>query len=415
MTFRPPRVLLTCVAATGIGVGASFGSTAGIALTCLIPAPVMLQWSRGTAYAVAVCYYASAAWPLVPAARNFFGPSPPALDTLALWLVSSSALALPWAAVWTPHRNQVLWRVPVGLASSIVPPLGIIGWASPLTSAGLLFPGTAWIGLIATALLPAALITRPRAASLTAAVCVLLANSVWSIPLAPSEWEAVNTHFGAIAHGGATPVGEFSAAEWLQQRALRSKARVIVFPETVVPMWTEATDLFWQQTLARLRASGKTVVLGAGLPRDVISARPIDFSADLAVLHGRERPPWRVHQAEAAYHNAAVIRGAQTALFFQRLPVPLGMWKPFTQAGAPLNLFGPGVAQIAGERAAVWICYEQFLTWPVLRSLLERPTVILAIANDHWATGTPIPHCQAAAVRVWSRLFRIPHLSAVNF
>ena len=36
----------------------------------------------------------------------------------------------------------------------IVPPLGIIGLASPLTAAGYLFPGTGWAGLAAVALLP---------------------------------------------------------------------------------------------------------------------------------------------------------------------------------------------------------------------------------------------------------------------
>jgi hypothetical protein len=29
-----------------------------------------------------------------------------------------------------------------------LPPLGIIGWASPFLSAGVLFPGTAWLGLM---------------------------------------------------------------------------------------------------------------------------------------------------------------------------------------------------------------------------------------------------------------------------
>ena len=77
----------------------------------------------------------------------------------------------------------------------------------------------------------------------------------------PSGWEGVNTSFGGTGSDTEDPVVSFKAAEWFQQRALESKAKVIIFPETVVPCWTEATELFWEQTLAALAASGKTVVI----------------------------------------------------------------------------------------------------------------------------------------------------------
>lgn len=89
----------------------------------------------------------------------------------------------------------------------------------------------------------------------------------------------------------------------------------------------------------------------------------------------------------------------------------LGMWKPLSSSGIPLNLSGPGVVQLAGQRAAILICYEQLLTWPVLQSMAERPSIALAIANDYWTTNTPIPRGQTAVVRAWCRLFRLPFLS----
>ncbi len=174
---------------------------------------------------------------------------------------------------------------------------------------------------------------------------------------------------------------------------------MIVFPETVVPMWTESTDLFWQQTLAELRASGKTIVLGAGRP-----------------MRGMDRVPPMPEQVTTAprYRNVVLIAGVESGVFFQRIPVPLGMWRPFSASGVPLNLPGPGVIQLAGLRAVVLICYEQVLAWPILQSMAERPSVVLAIANDHWATNTPIPRCQTATVRAWCRLFDLPFLSATN-
>jgi apolipoprotein N-acyltransferase len=109
-----------------------------------------------------------------------------------------------------------------------------------------------------------------------------------------------------------------------------------------------------------------------------------------------------------------ILRGAETSSFKQRIPVPIGMWNPLKTAATRLNISGTGVVDLHGERAAVLICYEQLLTWPVLASMAERPTVLIAVANDHWVTGTPIPQFQLAAVRVWARLFRLPYLSAFN-
>jgi len=109
------------------------------------------------------------------------------------------------------------------------------------------------------------------------------------------------------------------------------------------------------------------------------------------------------------------VRGREEAIFEQRIPVPIGMWRPLGGEGAKIHLGGPAVLPVAGERAAVLICYEQLLTWPILTSILQRPTVIAAVANDHWATGTPIPQLQLNAVRSWARLISMPYVSATNF
>jgi hypothetical protein len=179
-------------------------------------------------------------------------------------------------------------------------------------------------------------------------------------------------------------------------------------------MWTDATELFWQQTLAELRASGKTVIIGVGIPTSSSRAR-VDLSAELAALRGEHfaiTDPPTSHVP--SYLNAALIRGTQSGIFLQRIPVPLGMWRPLNDGGVPLHALGPGVITIAGQRAATLICYEQLLIWPVLESMLERPTVIIAMANDHWVVGTPIPRWQASAVATWARLFSLPQLSASN-
>jgi apolipoprotein N-acyltransferase len=69
---------------------------------------------------------------------------------------------------------------------------------------------------------------------------------------------------------------------------------------------------------------------------------------------------------------------------------------------------------VVDKRAAIVICYEQPLIWPFIASAFERPGVLIGMANDYWAVGTPIPAAQKACLRAWARLLRLPCLSATN-
>ena len=115
-----------------------------------------------------------------------------------------------------------------------------------------------------------------------------------------------------------------------------------------------------------------------------------------------------------SFDNTLLFQGAESAIFYQRIPVPMGMWQPFGKRGVPLRLNSPGVVRIDGQRVAVLICYEQILTYPILASMLQSPTVLVGISNMCWFADTPIPRYQASALRAWGRLFRVPYLLAVN-
>ncbi len=416
--LSPPEAASIAAAAL-TGLLLSSAHPAGIAVSVVMPAIVMSQSRRCTAYAIAAVYYAAALWPLIPGARNFFGPDVSALVAIGLWGSASLLLALPWLLMWSPRHREAIWRAPVGIVLTVLPPLGIIGWASPLTAAGILFPGTSWWGVLFCAASMGALAVWPaRTAAVMTALSFAL-NVSFHSPRPPLEWEAVNTAFGGVAHGNTDPIAEYADAQWIQQKALTTGAMVLIFPETVVPTWTPATDTFWQQTLDRLRASGKTILVGTRVPIPSHDAEPAryDFSADLAALGGQRLPTSRTgHRTEAGfpYDNALVVRGAETGSFQQRVPVPIGMWNPLKPMSARLNLNSPGVIVVHGQRAAIVVCYEQLITWPVLISMAQRPTVLVAVANDYWVADTPIPSFQLAAVRAWARLFRLPYFSAVN-
>jgi predicted amidohydrolase len=415
--MQSARFFISLCVAGAIGLGTSFSFPPALLLMALVPAIAGLQSCRGAAFASAFAYYFAASWPLTTAAQYFFGPDVSAFPAILLWIGSSSLLALPWAGVWTADRRQYAWRIPIAQISTVLPPIGLIGWAHPLTSAGLLFPGTAWVGLAATILGPALVILYPRTVLLVALAGGVTANCLYrGTPHPPSSWEAIDTVFGSLSEDKDSSRHEFAAARSIQDRALQSTRHVIIFPETVVPMWTEATELFWQQTLDELRASGKTILFGAGVPRQDRERTMMDLDATLAVLYGN-RP--LIKQAlprlnETPYLNTVLVRGAETGRYSQRVPVPVGMWKPFGSGGVPLNAFGPAVLTVRGQRTSILICYEVLIAWPILQSMAASPSVVLALANDHWAQHDAIPRYQRTVLTVWSRLFGVPHLSAIN-
>jgi apolipoprotein N-acyltransferase len=274
-----------------------------------------------------------------------------------------------------------------------LPPFGIIGWASPFLSAGVLFPGTAWFGLtFVLALVP--LFGRfPLQTAASAAIVALLANSFYVPATLPAGWEAVNTQFGGAGQSDPDFLAEFNAHEQMQETIRQSNARLILFPEHVVTQWNEATEAFWRQSLANLAGRNASLVIGVGLPRI--------------------RGP--LFAGSNRYYNALIVRGQETrTIYYQRIPVPVAMWRPLADDGVPLNLFGPGTISVQNQRAAVLICYEQLLVWPFLSSAIDHPTVLITVANDYWAKRTPIPKIQEASAASWARLFRLPMLSAVN-
>ena len=418
--------------AIAMGLSISTGYPLGMIVAVGMPVAVLAPGTRKSAFKGAFGYYLAALWPLIPGLERYIGRSA-TVTPLALWALASVLLSLPWTIAATTQRAQYLWRVPIVLFATVIPPLGIIGLASPLTSAGYLFPGTAWAGLALVAFIPGivlaaqALPVLPRypLRFLVIGFCIGSALAGWYLksgdaPI-PLGWVAINTHFGDVSQ----PFRDFSAAQFIQRKSAETPARVLIFPEAVVPRWSHATEAFWQDSLDRCRTRGQILALGVGLPmktgqdtQDNLSDLHLyDFRAAIDALKTMNTLPLRTAQMKPRPEisdNALLVVGAESATFYQRISVPVGMWKPFTRMSVPLRLTGPGVLTIDHQRAAVLICYEQMLTFPILTSLLQHPTVIVGISNTFWVDRTSIPLFQANAVRAWASLFRLPYLLAAN-
>jgi len=427
-----------------MGLGVSTGHPLGIIAAAGMPVACLTAGTRKAVFKSTLVYYVAGIWPMVPGLNRYFGQSEISLIPVAMWVFAAILLSVPWTIAWTSERRfNYLWRVPLALMATIVPPLGIVGLASPVTGAGYLFPGTAWVGLAAVALLPGIVLsTHALALRRRCAVLCLVSSSAVGLAIGgrlfapgdaapPTGWTAVNTQFGDVRQ----PFRDFLAAESVQQKAAETSARVLIFPESVVPRWSEATEAFWRQSLDRWGTRGQIIAIGAGLPgktrtpkdnREKLSGlRSFDFGAAIDVLKriDPQSPPAMqrsvlpnplIKPRPEPVDNTLLIVGAESAVFYQRVPVPVGMWRPFTRISVPLRLNAPGVLGIDHQRAAVLICYEQMLTFPILASMLEHPTVIVGISNTFWVNHTTIPRYQATALRGWAKLFHLPYFLAVN-
>lgn len=390
--FLSLSIFLPAIAAI-ISAIAWSGHVVTIPLSLLAPLLLYHAQSRLHSYATLFCYYIGASWPLIPGARTFFGARGSIFEGILICLSASALLAIPAALVFAKSHTVRPFAITAVFLLNAFPPLGIIGWASPFLSAGVLFPGTAWFGVIGTvALLP--LFGRfPVQTATTVALVALTANGFYRAPSPPVGWQAINTQFGGAGQGDPDFLSEFYSSEQIQHTIDQSTAQVLLFPEHVVTQWTEATEAFWRQSLGNLAERHATLIIGAGFPR----------SRRRHVMGGN------------SYYNVLIARtdGKQT-VYYQRIPVPLAMWKPFSTDSVPLNLFGRGTISVQNERAAVLICYEQLLVWPFLSSAFERPTILITAANDYWAKRTPIPKIQSASSSSLARLFGLPVLAAVN-
>ena len=350
--------------------------------------------SRREAALVAFAYFGAASRGLAVGAATFFHSL--LVIGVAIWLAGNLIIALPWMLLWTPRYG---WRTALAAVAIIVtalPPIGIAGWANPITAAGVLFPGWKWAGLIATLALIMILCALginqpPRRAFLfqmtLLALASLTAVAVFpKLPAAPPGWYGYDTHF-ANETGQPDYLKDYARISRLVAVSLvraKSPGSVLVFPESAGGTWGAAGRMVW---------------------------RPAQKVISGTVLFGGE-----VLRKNGKYDNdlVALDHSGDRVLYRQRMPVPISMWRPWSKAGANAYWFQQATFSCAGLKAAALICYEQFLVWPVLESMRGRPQVLIAIGNDWWAKGTNLSRIQRASSIAWARLFGTYLVSACN-
>ncbi len=375
------------VAAAAIGLIAWSGEPRLLPAAMLFPALWAFAPTRLSAALIAAGYFLAASRSLPQGVGNFYGSGFAA--GIALWIAASVMFVATHALLWTarPGRARVI-RYSLAAIMLSVPPIGIVGWAHPITAAGILFPGCSWLGLVAAAIGLLVMTTRFRPiAILTLGGLWIWSAANWTSPSLPQGWIGVDPKFGGSNGQYADYKQHLETINRVRESA-GAGASVIVLPESALGVWTPTIERLWTRALADL----DTIVYGGGAIVD-----------------------------EAGYDNVMLeLRGQGAAMRYrQRMPVPVSMWQPWldlvgTPAGARADFFANPVVAVGGLQVATLVCYEQLLIWPILQSALGSPDVLVAPANGWWTVDTDIVAIQNAASTAWARLFDLRLIVATN-
>ncbi|WP_208245074.1 conjugal transfer protein TraB (plasmid) [Rhizobium sp. T1470] len=379
---------LALVLASGVsGYLGWSGYALALPVAIAFPALWSTAQSRQTAGLVAVAYFLAASRGLPQGVAAFYQSD--VWPGLILWLAASIGFVFVHSVLWSLRRdNWNALRYSIAMIVMAVPPFGIVGWAHPLTAAGVLLPGWGWAGLAAMAAGLAIMTTRYwPAAAITFAGLWLWSASFWTTPSLGQHWQGVDLALGnSLGRDNSLTRHSDLAATVHNQR--RRDAAVILLPESTFGFWTPTVRRFWQD---KLSGSDLTVVAGAAI------VGSDGYDNVLVSISG---------------HGAVVM-------YNERMPVPGSMWQPWLSivgrdGGARAHFFANPVAPVGNSRTAPLICYELLLVWPILQSMIYEPDLIVAAGNGWWTKGTNIVAIQRASAVAWARLFDKPLVMSFN-
>ncbi|MGV1788337.1 MULTISPECIES: conjugal transfer protein TraB [Agrobacterium] len=374
-----------------LSAGAGWIGWSGHVLLLPVATAFPILWSlartRLHAAVISAAYFLAASRGLPQGVANFY--SSDIWPGLLLWLVASSAFVVVHVVLWTDRKG---WLKPLRYMAACfvmaVPPFGILGWAHPITAAGVLFPSWGWCGIAAMAAGLAVMATPYRPAAVIAMTGLWLWSAAgWTTAILPPSWTGVDLEMGASLGREA---GLQRQQDLIDIVRARPPGTTIVLPESALGFWTPTVARFWKKGLT---GTDITVIAGA------------------ALIDGR------------GYDNVLVTISAERTeiLYRERMPVPGSMWQPWRawigggdESGARAHFFANPVVEVGTAKVAPLICYEQLLVWPVLQSAFHRPEAVIAVGNGWWTAGTSIIAIQRASSAAWARLFDLPLVISFN-
>ncbi|PQV44126.1 apolipoprotein N-acyltransferase [Paraburkholderia sp. BL21I4N1] len=372
------------------------------ALLLLQPAGWSRVRGRATAFALWAGYYLAGARDIPLVSMRFFSgygefTKPEALLLgVTFWIGQALLLSTPWALLKpAAHASAASHAARAVIATLFVtvPPLGIIGWLSPVYVASALFPGWKLPGLIlgVVVLACAASVSRCRLARYVTTLLFTLsivANSSATVPPAPSRWVSLDTRLGRLDQSNyAQLYARTQHVQLLAEHAFAAGAAVVILPEEIVGLWRPAMGYWWHDDVQAFAAARQTLI----------------FGTDLTV----SSPQFR-------YTDSAVIVGGNYGRVDSRQPVPAALWRPGAAVSAIRGSLTQRYAVVSGKSVAFSMCYEDLLWWPHWHLLLHPPNALISLSNSWFDSDLALAPIQQQAIAAIARLSGVSLLRAMN-
>lgn len=354
--------------------------------------------TRGQVFALMLGYFSAGSTALPGVVSVFFHGSAGAWLAIGAPAALAAVLAAPFLLV-TPAASW-LWRAASYLAALVlltVPPVGMLAWMNPLLVAGTLFPSTAGIGLIATALLLAGIAAAPRHVAATLVVLSTLLGGLATRIVAPPQ-----TLPGVIALNTAMGPGRSAQDESNDTRRIAAAigaalatpgAKAIVLPESIISSYRLVDDAILFDVGRQAARQGVDVVFGATLLTDVNATA------------------WR----DAVMGTGTLAEnGSPTLVGEPRLLMPVGNWHLGLPGGATPHPFATDRGDLAGWPVAWSVCFEDTELWSHPFLLFGQPKAMVSMRNDWALKGTFSLTIQRRSAQQLARLAGVPLVVAEN-
>lgn len=397
------RVLIAQVAGGVLGY-AAWGEGRAPALAILLPMMLALCTTRQQAFAMGATY-AAALMRLTPAFMGaWYGDSHLAgiVGTLFYVLVCGLVWSLCWSSSSVPWRKAL--AVAIAWVLALAPPAALWMPGNPLIGWGAVAPGSGWLGVAASLLVPMAfvyVIAAKQYERYLAVATVLGLSLALSIMGYVAEVPTPNRHGNVLAVNTNYPKiagldDELSRIQDLGQQASKIGDRgvpiTVVWPESVIGTYdTSLYPIFKIELLGKAARMHQTHVVGMDLP--------LVGSGKFLTAAVAMRPDG----------TSSTVTARQT--------VPFALWKPWSSKGFVTDWTSNNMLTLDdGKQAAVIFCYEEGI--PILyliNEALDKPDLYLTMTNLWAAQDVP----EQAAIQSHhslyiARLFGRPYVKAEN-
>jgi apolipoprotein N-acyltransferase len=393
-----------------LAAGAAVGELAWLQghaplLLCAVPALWVLAATPAHAFALMVGFMGASTESLLAGAFTFSQSMGQTVLLVAGWAALAVAVAAIWTLAHLGFKRGRLAGAAAGVAAQVlllVPPMWLLGLASPLIGWGFMLGGTGWIGVVIGLVLPVAVGTvlrgRPRRTAAGAMTALLLPLLLLSGRDEPGLRNARGVHAVVTRWGDAGQSGWQRVVDRLPKIGAGAKAaarvdpsvRTVVFPEASLGSYVQPESPAFRMELVEVaREANLQIAVGV----------------DTRVGAG-----WR--------EGLAIIDpdGRVTRLY-ARQPTPLSLWRPWDASSYEADWYRRNFFKLPdGRTAYVSFCHEDVLPGFFLQAMLEqkRPDLVISVANVWWMLSDEGARRQARHIEGMARMFGVPLVRAVN-